>query len=199
MRRPLTVSAALGALGAVPLVVILIVLPGQRSRALDVYVLYLGALALLALARATAATGPDDPEAVRRTRGAHEVRLLLEDNLAAYVFHGEPSTALRTDREPRSRHRLPELARIEREVVLSTGSEFDQQLRVKPLLRDVAAHRLWIRRGVDMDENPERAREVLGDEVWELVKPGPPEPNRRYSSGLDIAGLKEIVDRIEAV
>jgi len=171
MRRPLTISAALGALGAVPLVVILIVLPGDRSRALDIYVLYLGALALLALARATAATGA-----------------------------GEPLADLLPERESRSsRPRLPELVRIEREVVLSTGSEFDQQLRVKPLLRDVAAHRLWTRRGFDMDENPERAREVLGDEVWELVKPGPPEPNRRYSTGLDIEGLTRIVDTVEAV
>jgi hypothetical protein len=171
MRRPLTISAALGALGAVPLVVILIVLPGDRSRALDVYVLYLGALALLALARATAATGEGDP-----------------------LAHFLPEPESRS-----SRPRLPELARIEREVVLSTGSEFDQQLRVKPLLSDVAAHRLWTRRGIEMDESPERAREVLGDEVWELVKPGPPEPNRRYSSGLDIAGLRRIVEKIEGV
>ena len=170
MKRPFQISGVLALLGAVVLTVVLIVLPGERSRALDIYILYLGALALLAFARGTAAAG--DGEAA--------------DHGIAEAAAPPPA-------------RLPELARVEREVVLSTGSEFDQQLRVKPLLRDVAAHRLWTRRGVDLDENPERARELLGPEVWELVKPGPPEADRRYWRGLDIAGLGRIVDQIEAL
>lgn len=170
MRRPLQISGVLALLGAAVLTVILIVLPGERTRALDVYVLYLGALALLALARATAAAGGGD----------------------AVDFAGREAGAA-----PPSR--LPELARVEREVVLSTGSEFDQQLRVRPLLRDVAAHRLWTRRGVDLEENPERARELLGPDVWELIKSGPPDADRRYWRGLDLAGLGGIVDQIEAL
>ena len=170
MRRPLQISGVLAVLGAVVLTVILIVLPGERSRALDVYILYLGALGLFALARATAAAGRG--EAVDFGSG----------DAAA------PAPA-----------RLPELVRVEREVVLSTGSEFDQQVRVRPLLRDVAAHRLWTHRGVDLEENPERARELLGSEGWELVKSGPPDDARRYWRGLDLAGLGRIVDEIEAL
>jgi hypothetical protein len=170
VRRPLQISGVLALLGVAVLTVILIVLPGDRSRALDVYILYLGALALLALARATAAAGGGE----------------------AVDFGGGEAVA-----PPPAR--LPELARVEREVVLSTGSEFDQQLRVRPLLRDVAAHRLWTRRGVDIEENPERARELLGPDVWELVKAGPPDADRRYWRGLDLAGLGRIVDQIEAL
>lgn len=168
MRRPLIISAALAVLGAVPLVVVLVVLSGERTRALDVYVLYLGALALLALARATAASG-----------------------------ERSSSLTLAPSPEPAPTTRLPELARIEREVALATGTEFDQQLRLKPLLRDIATHRLWTRRGIDLEESPERARVVLGAEVWELVKPEPPDPSRRYWSALDLAGLRGIVDSIE--
>jgi hypothetical protein len=106
----------------------------------------------------------------------------------------EPRSA--PSREP---DRLPELARLEREVVLSTGSEFDQHLRVKPLLRDIAAYRLWSHHGVDLDESPARSRELLGDQAWELVRPGPLDPNKRYLKGLDLKGLQAVVARIENV
>ena len=70
--------------------------------------------------------------------------------------------------------RLPELVRIEREVVLATGSGFDRQMRVGPLMRDIARYQLWTRRGVDLEEQPERARELLGDEIWGLLRAGRP-------------------------
>jgi hypothetical protein len=95
--------------------------------------------------------------------------------------------------------RLPELVRIEREVVLATGSGFDRQMRVGPMMRDIARHRLWTRRGVDLDEQPERARELLGDQVWELLRSGRPEPNLRYAPGADVGELRQILERIEKV
>jgi hypothetical protein len=95
--------------------------------------------------------------------------------------------------------RLPELVRIEREVVLATGSGFDRQMRVGPLMRDIARHRLWTRRGIDLDEQPERSRELLGDDVWGLLRSGRPEPNLRYAPGADVAELRQILERIEKV
>lgn len=170
MRRPLVVSGVLAGLGAVPLVIVLLVATGQRSRALDAYILFLGGLLMLALARGTAATA-----------GARRSVV-------------DPPTAHASEAA-----RLPELARIEREVVLSTGSEFDQHLRVKPLLRDIATHRLRSRHGIDLDEQPVQARELIGDQAWELVRPGPLDPNKRYWKGLDLGGLQGVVDRIEQV
>jgi hypothetical protein len=95
--------------------------------------------------------------------------------------------------------RIPELVRIEREIVLATGSGFDRQLRVGPMMRDIARHKLWTRRGVDLDEQPERARELLGADVWSLLRAGRPEPNTRYAPGADVAELRQILDRIEKV
>ncbi|MBA3717860.1 MAG: hypothetical protein H0W87_06510 [Actinobacteria bacterium] len=119
----------------------------------------------------------------------------------ARMTSGEPGMrkVIPAGAERKSDDRLPELARIEREVVLATGSGFDRQMRVGPLLRDIARHRLWTRRGVELDEEPERARELLGEEVWSLLRAGRPEPNARYAPGADLAELRRIVERIEKV
>jgi len=169
-RRPLLDSLVLAALGAVPLVVVLVVLPGQRSRALDVYVLFLGACALFGLVRLTSESDESRPS----------------------PFDEPPPKPPRVER-------LPELARIEREVLLATGSDFDQQLRLRPLLRDIAEHRLWSRRGVALDESPVRAEELLGPEVWELVRPDAQRADTRDWRALELEELKRIVAQIEDV
>lgn len=167
MSHPLRNAALLAGLGAVPLVICMLVIPGERSRALDVYLLYLGAVLLFVLARVTSARERRKPIPPKKERP--------------------------------SENRLPDLVRIEREVVLATGSGFDRQMRVGPLLRDIARHRLWTRRGIDLDEQPEQAQEVLGDDVWRLLRAGRPEPNLRYAPGADIAELRQMLDRIEKV
>jgi len=166
VKHPLRDAGLLAAVGAVPLLVCLFVLPGDRSKVLDVYLLYLGAVLLLVLARLTA------PEKGRTTI---------------------PPKKEKTDT------RLPELVRIEREVVLATGSGFDRQMRVGPLMRDIARYKLWTRRGIDLQEQPERARELLGDELWGLLRAGRPEPNLRYAPGATIAEIRQMLERIEKV
>ena len=66
-------------------------------------------------------------------------------------------------------------------------------------VRDIARHKLWTRRGIDLDEQPERARELLGPEVWGVLRAGRPEPNARYAPGADIAELRQMLERIEKV
>lgn len=167
MRRHFAESGVLAALGTIPLVVILLVYPGETSRALDVYVVFLGALFLLALVR----IAPGEREEVR-------------------------GLAPREDRPP---DRIVELDRLERDVVLATGSELEQHVRIKPLLRDVVEDRLWRSRGVELDASPDRARELLGEELYELVRPGRPDPDARYFRGLDLERLTRVLDRIEAI
>jgi hypothetical protein len=168
MKRPFLTAGVLAGLGAVPLVAFLLVLPGERSRTLDIYVLFLGAVLMLVLVRMTS------DEAGRRK-------------------------AIPPRAERDSDTRLPELVRIEREITLATGSGFDRQMRVGPLMRDIARHRLWTRRGVDLDEEPERARELLGEEIWGLLRAGRPEPNSRYAPGADLAELRQMFETIERV
>jgi hypothetical protein len=167
VKRPSVTAATLAALGAVPLVVIILVLPGERSRALDVYVVFLGAVVMYALARMTA--GP------RRAR--------------------RPISPGKETQPPQ----LPALARVEREVILATGSGFDRQIRLKPLVSDIVRHRLWTERGIELDSEPDRAREALDPELWTVVRPGPPDPNARWIRGLNIADLTRIVDEIDRI
>jgi hypothetical protein len=76
------------------------------------------------------------------------------------------------------------LDRAEREIALSMSSAFDAHLRLRPALREVADGLLGARRGIDLDRRPERAREVLGDELWELIGPDRDAPGRRHDGGL---------------
>jgi hypothetical protein len=167
VKRRFAESGLLAALGTIPMVVVLLVYPGETSRALDVYVVFLGALLVLALVRI--APGERDEE------------------------RGLP---LRDERPP---DRIVELDRLERDVVLATGSELEQHVRIKPLLRDVVEDRLWRSRGVELDASPDRARELLGEELYELVKPGRPDPDARYFRGLDLKGLARVLDQIESL
>lgn len=172
VRRRIGGAIAAALVGAVPLVVFLVVVPGSRAIALDVYLLYLGAVLMLALVQATRETERPDPH-------APFARALV--------------------RRPRPRERLHQLTRQEREVGLSVDAAFDLHVRLRPTLRMVARHRLAARRGIDLDRQPERSREVLGEEAWELVRPERPPPDDRFARGIPLDRLRTIVESLERI
>ncbi len=100
-------------------------------------------------------------------------------------------------REP-TRARPSSLARVEREVTLATGTAFDVHFRLRPLLRDLAAG-LVLRRGVDLERSPDRARELLGPDVWALVRPDVEPPDDRSAPGVPIAAIERALDDLEAL
>jgi hypothetical protein len=172
MRR-LTALAAPIALASVALGAALFLLPGRRDTTLDVYILFLGALGLVTAVRATRAASPD----------VHEPSLAaeLEDPLDV----------------PPQRPR--ELERLEREVYLSLGSGFYLHHRLRPLLREIAAHRLLRVHGIELDRRPEAARQLLGEEAWEWLRPERPEPRDRWASGPPLSELRGVVDALERI
>jgi hypothetical protein len=91
-----------------------------------------------------------------------------------------------------------ELERIDRLVVLGCGNAFDLHFRLRPLLRDLARERLHARYGIELDRDPERARPLLGDDLWELVRPER-ELGRRSGPGVPQPVLAQVVDRLEAL
>jgi hypothetical protein len=156
----------------IAVVIALVVRPGDRSLAFDAYVLALGGLGLLLLVHTTRTALPEPPRPRGRSR-------------------------FRDDYEARSP--LAELARTEREVALATGTAFDVHYRLRPLLREVASHRLATRRGIDLDLEPDAAAAALGEEAWEVVRPDRPRPKHHFTAGLSLGEIRAIVATIERI
>jgi len=172
IRRRLGNALLAAIAGAIPFGLVVLFRRGVTDVALDVYLLYLAFVLLLAFVQATREAAPPDPHA---------------------AFTRELS------RRPRPRERLTELTRQEREVALSMDAAYDLHVRLRPTLRLIAAHRLAARRNVDLEKQPERARELLGDDVWEVVRPERPPPEDRFARGIPRETLHAIVDRLESV
>ncbi len=109
-----------------------------------------------------------------------------------------PFDAPRT-RPAGERSQLAELARVEREVSLATGTAFDVHYRLRPALREVAAHRLATRRGIDLDRDPQAARAALGDEVWAIVKPDRERPAYHHAPGVPLERVRRAVEALERI
>jgi len=100
---------------------------------------------------------------------------------------------------PMSRVRPAELIRIERELTLGTASAEHLHARLLPLLRAAADARLAAQHDVDLTRQPDRARALLGDEAWEVVRPDRPEPADRNSPGMPLRRIAAVLDTIERI
>lgn len=128
--------------------------------------------------------------------------LVLE--VAAVVVGALVLAALvpRVSRRPRARggrysvSRPAALQRIERVVGAGRQSAGDVQVRVRPLLREIADP-LLRREGVRLDSEPQRARALLGEELWEVVRPDRPRPQDRRAPGLTLSELERLVQKLE--
>lgn len=102
-------------------------------------------------------------------------------------------------RPDRSRRPPPNLARIEREAALGVAGAFDLHHRLVPHLRSLTAGLLATRRRLSLETEPEKARRVLGDETWSLVRADRPAPEDRLARGIPTAELRRVVDSLEGV
>ena len=138
--------------------------PGERSIALHVYFLFLGALLMVVVVSAVGAAAPR----VRRS------------DLAAAL-----------DERPEPSGRVPQLAKVEREVTLAIGNAYDLHTRLLPHLREIATARLE-RRG----QRP--GPDTLGP-WWDLLRPDRPEPAERFAPGIPEAELRALVADLERI
>jgi hypothetical protein len=156
-----------GALGAVFAASLL---PVRAGLVLDLYLVFVGGVALLALVRTTSLAQP----------GSERSRFDL---------------ALRSTK-PRA-ERPPELVRLEQQLALAATTAFDVHYRLRHVVRDVAAERLWARHGVDLDTDAERAEALVGPEVWALVRPDRLPPADPFAPGLGVAGIEAVIAELE--
>ena len=78
----------------------------------------------------------------------------------------------------------------------SEQSEAGVDRSLRPLLVPIVAARLG-RRGVDMALVPQRAQELLGDVLWEIVRPDRPSAAYRVGPGLASDDLRTAIARLE--
>jgi hypothetical protein len=170
-RREKIFWGAVASVATLGLAVALGTRPGEKGPGLEAYVLFLGAVAVTMLARATHRAFPAP----------------TSSRVAAAL-------ARRRRMEPR----LPELARLEREVEMSLGSAYDTYYRLRPALREIAAGRL-ARSGVELDAGDGRAKTLLGPDVWALVRPDLVRPEDHHAPGATLAEVERALDALEAL
>jgi hypothetical protein len=97
------------------------------------------------------------------------------------------------------RQRLPDSGELSlvNDLRLSRLSAFHVHYRLRPLLAEIAAHRLWSHYGVELRIEPARAAELVGPGAWELVRPERPPPDDRLGPGLPLSRLGQIVTELE--
>jgi hypothetical protein len=113
----------------------------------------------------------------------------------AYPLEGRSALASALDSEQAEPSRPPEIERLERELTLASASAFDLHVRLRPTLREIATMRLATR-GLRLDDDGE---DVLGEELWELVRPDRRPPTDRHAPGIGPDALRGAVERLEAL
>lgn len=159
-------------LATIALVTLLSVRAASPSRALAIWFVLVAGLVLLALIRH-----------FREHAGPRPARRFEE--------------ALRTRKPPVAQ--AAELLRMERELVLGTADAEYAQRRLLPLLRSAAAARLDARHGFELERRPESARALLGDDVWELLRPDRPAPEDRHGPGVPRDRIEAVIERVESL
>jgi hypothetical protein len=98
----------------------------------------------------------------------------------------------RASRPPARSIRPADLERVERSVterVTASGVH----VRLRPLLAEIASARLSRARGLTQVE----ARALLGEELWDLVRPDRPRPENPNGAGLSTDELERMAERLE--
>ncbi len=93
---------------------------------------------------------------------------------------------------------VPGLRAVEMAVRLSTANAFDFNVRLRPMLRDMARWRLLTNRGVDLDAKPEAARRLLGERLTNLIE-GPVQPPPFGSPGVPLADIDAALTQLEQI
>ena len=150
------------------LVVLLALRPLSTSRALAIWVVLVAAMTLLLL--------------VQQSRDGRGARSRFEATL---------HRPLATAPQP------VELLRMERDLELGIASAGHAHHRLLPILREAAVARLASRHGIDLERRPEAAQALLGEDVWELLRPDRPEPADRFDPGVPRERVAAAIQRLE--
>jgi hypothetical protein len=171
MRRIVSSAIGYAITGGVIAVVVVLVGVDRTDLVLDAYLVFVGGLVALAAARISGRAFP-------RPRGTVPAVL---------------------SRPPRRYVHPESLLLVEDDVALAQADQFDVHFRLRPQLCEIAAAGLAMQAGIELDREPERARERLSPETWEFVRPDRPRPEREGTSGISTSSLTAVVDELERI
>jgi hypothetical protein len=83
-------------------------------------------------------------------------------------------------------------------LATSKGGGREVYFRLRPLLRRLAEQRLRAQHLVELDGPSPRAEELLGGDLWELLREGAPAPEQG-GGGVAVAKLAKWVERLEGL
>jgi hypothetical protein len=90
------------------------------------------------------------------------------------------------------------LAQIERMITSATWSTLEYRARLRPVLLEIAEQRLLLYHAIDAQKQPERARAVIGSDIWELLTRSVVEPGAE-GKGLTANEITRIVATLEGI
>ena len=136
------------------------------------------------------------------------MRLLAEILLVALAGLGvavclallpRPRPVRRPPSGPRPSQRPDQLVALERVLINGTGSSLHAHASLRPLLSEIAAQRLAVH-GQRLQSMPAlEGRRLLGDQLWELVRPDRPFPEDRHGPGVSAPELAAMLDVLEGL
>ena len=95
--------------------------------------------------------------------------------------------------------RPDQLVALERLAMSAGTSAVQVHAYLRPVLVEIASRRLAAH-GRDLDRMPEASgREVLGDRLWDIVRPGRPFPEDRNAPGVtpqELGAMLEVLERL---
>jgi len=93
--------------------------------------------------------------------------------------------------------KFPAYAKISSDLGWAPVSQRHYDHGLRPLLSRLFESVLAERHRVDLTADPERARSLVGDDVWPLIDPSRPPSSDSNAPGTDLHTLIRIVDRLE--
>ena len=172
LRRLASGPVTFGTLATLVLLLALFVLPGHTEVVLRTYVVVLGYLGLW-----------------------------FASEVLAVKYESRETSAIEalSRRRPPRPQPVPELEDLVGRLSFAQVSASDYEHRLRPLLWEIAGHRLAVGEHLDIDADPELARVRLGPEVWAAIAEPANTFQARDAHGPTLARLDAIVRALEGI
>ena len=110
-----------------------------------------------------------------------------------------------TESGPASTSAAPQLGEVRQMRDIEQANNFliavDYQLFpfLLDAIREIAAQRLLVRRNVDLEREPDRARDILGQATWQVIRPTDTADGKPHLRSISLMQLAVVTDALEKV